>query len=77
MFQYTRNQVLHEELDFKQPLVLNIHINVDYITQYNPHSLMRVALTRKGPLAKLVKWSEQHSLGLEFKSPWERISECS
>lgn len=28
----------------------------------------------KGYLAELVRWSEQHSLGLEFESRWERIS---
>jgi hypothetical protein len=34
-----------------------------------------VDLLAKGPLAELIRWSEQHSLGPEFESQWERISD--
>jgi hypothetical protein len=30
-----------------------------------------VDLLAKGPLAELIRWSEQHSLGPEFESQWE------
>jgi hypothetical protein len=30
----------------------------------------------KGPLDELVSWSEYHSSGPGFDSPWERISDC-